>query len=141
MINRKTKKMMEMEKLRKLKNKSDSFTLNLDEPELRWDEYPSVVVFDLLSTSGLMKLIYRCSLEMLSVYKDENTIFVVSKTEIEHENPAKLNQELVVELKVKDVKNNRIYFEGRAKQNNENIAVFSLERVAVSLEYFGRMIK
>ncbi|TYB95686.1 MAG: hypothetical protein FXF54_03840 [Kosmotoga sp.] len=141
MINRKTKKMMKMEKLRKLKNKSDSFTLNLDEPELRWDEYPSVVVFDLLSTSGLMKLIFRCSLEMLSVYEDENTIFVVSKTEVEHESPAKLNQELVVELQVKDVKNNRIYFEGNAKQNNENIAVFSLERVAVSLEYFGRMIK
>lgn len=130
-----------MEKLKKLENKIDSFTLNLSEPELRWDEYLSVIVFDLLSTSGLMKLIFRCSLEMLAEYKDENTIFVVSRTNIEHENPAKLNEELVVELHIKEVKNNNVYFEGKAKQNNKNIAIFNLERVAVSMEYFGRMIE
>jgi predicted thioesterase len=141
MIKRKTKKMTEMEKLEDLKNKIDSFTLSLDEPELKWDEYSSVVVFDLLSTSGLMKLIYRCSLEMLSEHIDGNTIFVVSRTRVEHENPAKLNEDLVIELRIKDVKNNRIYFAGNAKQRNNNIATFSFERVAVSMEYFGRMIR
>ncbi len=130
-----------MEKLKNLENKTDSFTLNLDEPELIWDEYSSVIVFDLLSTSGLMKLIFKCSLEMLSEYKDENTLFVVSRTDIEHENPAKLNEEIVVELHIKEVKNNKVCFEGRAKQNNKDIANFNLERVAVSMEYFGRMIE
>ncbi|MFO7881404.1 MAG: hotdog domain-containing protein [Kosmotogaceae bacterium] len=130
-----------MEKLKNLENRIESFTLNIDEPELRWEEYSSIVVFDLLSTSGLMKLVFKCSLEMLSDYRDENTIFVVSRSEVEHKNPAKLNEELIVELRINEANNSRIYFTGNAKQNNKNIATFSLERVAVTMEHFGRMIE
>ena len=71
-------------KLEELNGKQFTANLETDSPEFLWRERPDVEGLNLMSTSGIQKMLLNFSREMLSPFESESEVFVVTFVKLEH---------------------------------------------------------
>lgn len=127
-------------KMKRIEEHRELFVVDTNNPELRWEENPSAGALNLVSTSGLMKLIHNCTYKVVEPLETADTIFVVVESSIKHYSPAKIGVDVHIECDVTMTEKGTFSFEGKVFQEQRLVAVFSTVRQAVTLEYLGRKL-
>ncbi|OAA31229.1 hypothetical protein AT15_06950 [Kosmotoga arenicorallina S304] len=126
-------------RLEELDGKQFTATLEIDNTDFLWKERSDIEGLNLLSTSGMQKLLLNFSREMLSSFESESEVFVVTFVKLEHLDIALIKRPLELNFTV-NVKGKNVVFDGTAKQESNLVAKFTLVRRKVSLESIGRKL-
>jgi len=126
-------------KLEELNGKQFTANLETDSPEFLWRERPDVEGLNLMSTSGIQKMLLNFSREMLSPFESESEVFVVTFVKLEHIDIALVKRPLGLNFTISVMDRNEI-FEGVASQEHILVAKYTLVRRKVSLESIGRRL-
>ncbi|MCD6159917.1 MAG: hypothetical protein J7J09_04760 [Kosmotoga sp.] len=126
-------------KLEELNGKQFTVNLETDSPEFLWRERPDVEGLNLMSTSGIQKMLLNFSREMLSPFESESEVFVVTFVKLEHIDIALVKRPLELNFTI-SVKDRNVIFEGVASQEHILVAKYTLVRRKVSLESIGRRL-
>lgn len=126
-------------KLEELNGKQFTANLETDSPEFLWRERPDVEGLNLMSTSGIQKMLLDFSREMLSPFESESEVFVVTFVKLEHIDIALVKRPLELNFTI-SVKDRNVIFEGVASQEHILVAKYTLVRRKVSLESIGRRL-
>ncbi|MBO8165659.1 MAG: hypothetical protein DRP32_06495 [Thermotogae bacterium] len=126
-------------KLEELNGKQFTANLETDSPEFLWRERPDVEGLNLMSTSGIQKMLLNFSREMLSPFESESEVFVVTFVKLEHIDIALVKRPLELNFTI-SVKDRNVIFEGVASQEHILVAKYTLVRRKVSLESIGRRL-
>ncbi|AKI96955.1 thioesterase, FlK family [Kosmotoga pacifica] len=126
-------------KLEELNGRSFSALLETEDPELLWKERPDIEGLNLLSTSGIQKLLLIASREILSPFESESEVFVVTFIQLEHKDVALVKRYVNLEFTT-TVNGRNVIFEGTVEQGHSVVAEFKLIRRKISLESIGRKL-
>jgi len=120
-------------KLEELNGKQFTVNLETDSPEFLWRERPDVEGLNLMSTSGIQKMLLNFSREMLSPFESESEVFVVTFVKLEHIDIALVKSPLELNFTI-SVKDRNVIFEGVASQEHILVAKYTLVRRKVLSE-------
>lgn len=127
-------------KLNRLAGITRSFEIDINDSSMRWAETPAGESLDLVSTSGLLKVIHACSFTVLEEYLSHEMLAVVVRTEVTHVAPIKMGEEVAVEMNVQSPGDDVVVFMGKITCRGKQKAFFSTERRIVNVEQLGRKL-
>ncbi|MDI3523457.1 MAG: hypothetical protein PWQ27_383 [Kosmotoga sp.] len=134
------KKQRKAMKMKRIEEHQEIFVVDTNNPELRWEENPAGGALNLISSSGLMKLIHNCTYKIVEPLETPDTIFVVVESSIKHCSSAEIGVDVRIECEVTMTEKGTFSFKGKVFQEQRLVAVFSTVRQAVTLEYLGRKL-
>ncbi len=126
--------------LKRLSGSTRSFSVEINDGSIRWAETPAGESMDLVSTSGLLKLIHGCSSSLLEPYLSHDFLAVVVRASITHLVPLKMGEEVVIEMEVKCPKDDCFVFSGEVRYQGKQCALFTTERRITTIEELGRKL-
>ncbi|HAA85990.1 MAG TPA: hypothetical protein DCE14_06570 [Kosmotogaceae bacterium] len=127
-------------KLGELAGMTRSFEISINDSSMRWAETPAGESLDLVSTSGLLRVIHECSFSVLEDYLSHEMLAVVVRTEITHVAPLKMGEGVTVEMEVQCPRDDVLVFMGKIACRGKQKAFFSTERRIVNVEQLGRKL-
>lgn len=133
--------MYDIEKISEFVGKTYTCSISTDEPSLKWTEHYDVELLDLVSTSGLLKIVHGCGNRLLSDFETEDLVSVVVETSLKHLAPVKMNEEVTVYIKIESFKEeNGVRFSGTVAQDGLTTATFTFVRRFISIDFLRRSV-
>ncbi|PVD17727.1 hypothetical protein V512_012595 [Mesotoga sp. Brook.08.105.5.1] len=131
--------MLNFERLKSLQGKTFTLAVTPSDVSLRWSERYDFELLNLLSTSGLMKIIHNCGHSLISDFESESLISVVSETFVRHHSPILMEREMVVNIKIESVSDNaEVCFSGSVTQLGSEAGSFEFSRKFISADFLRR---
>ncbi|HNQ70365.1 MULTISPECIES: hypothetical protein [Mesotoga] len=131
--------MLDLERLRSLENSEFTQTVIPTDVSLRWSERYDVELLNLLSTSGLMKIVHSCGHNLISDFESDSLVSVVSETSVKHYSPILMEEELVINIRIVSVSDSaEVHFSGSVVQLGTEAGAFEFSRKFISVDFFRR---
>ncbi|MBN2219251.1 MAG: hypothetical protein JW697_03130 [Kosmotogaceae bacterium] len=131
--------MLNLERLRSLENSEFTQTVIPTDASLRWSERYDLELLNLLSTSGLIKIIHSCGHNLISDFESDALVSVVSETFLRHFSPLFMEEELVIHIRIVSVSDSaEVRFSGSVVQLGTEAGSFEFSRKFISVDFFRR---
>jgi len=122
---------------REIEGLSKTIDYYLDE-SLIWDENDEMLPLHLASTTGLLKIVFKVSSQLLDDVLPEDLVSVVIEASLKHFDTSVVGETVVVGVRVTEVRENKIKFTGLITSKNNKIFEVSFTRIIVSKDYLRR---
>ncbi|MDK2885492.1 MAG: hypothetical protein PWP54_50 [Thermosipho sp. (in: thermotogales)] len=122
---------------RNIEGLSKTIDYYLDE-SLIWDENDEMLPLHLASTTGLLKIVFKVSSQLLDDVLPEDLVSVVIEASLKHFDTSVVGETVVVGVRVTEVRENKIKFTGLITSKNNKIFEVSFTRIIVSKDYLRR---
>jgi len=132
--------MLDFAHLKSLIGKKYTEAVTLTDVSLRWSERYDFELLNLLSTSGLMKIVHNCGHKIIADFESESLVSVVSESFIRHHSPLLMDEELLVHIKIESVSDNaEVRFSGSVDQLGSEAGSFEFSRKFISTDFLRRV--
>ena len=127
-----------MEKLIELKDEVFTFSTKINSEEVLWNPSEELYALHLLSTSGLLRIVFHASFDVLQRYLPPGVTSVISWAEVEHFSPSVYGGIINGKIHIEKVSQHYVQFYCEVFDHEELIAKVRFRRHLVSVEYLRR---
>lgn len=120
--------------------KEITFSFKVNDDSFLWSEEAELLEYHALSTSALLEEAHRSGYLILKEELSDDFTSVIFSTSLKHLKPTPYSFNVFIKIKIKEIKDNEVVFEGEAFDENEKVAEFKFSRIIISANYLKRKI-